>query len=103
MSLDISQYTDFLVGSIDFNGQARAETIYKQLLHFFSVASFMLGFVYQNMLLGVTVFAVGIILTFIIVVPPYPFYNKNNLKFLDPKNKFYSGESVSNVEIEINQ
>ncbi|GME73083.1 unnamed protein product [[Candida] boidinii] len=73
---------ELLAGTIDYKGQELADFYSKLILTFGSLISCILGFILQNLKITLISFVISIILTLIVVIPPYPFYNKNNLKFL---------------------
>lgn len=94
----------------DFEGQRLAEMIttallgtvgvcyvylfdYPEYLHS-QVIAFFLGFVSQDIKLTLYIGLAGTALTFLAVVPPWPFYNKYPEQWLPPYNSTTSGVSI---------
>ena len=48
----------------------------------FQIIAFVSGLILQNIHVTLWVGLAGTALTFLIVVPPYPFYNRNQLRWL---------------------
>lgn len=100
--MSLLQVQELLVGSIDFKGQSQAQVVLKKLLNFFSVSAFCLGFLYQNIYVTLAIFAIGLVVTALFIVPPYSYLNKDNLKLLPPKNSKLESASISETVIDIN-
>ncbi|KAK9772653.1 putative Microsomal signal peptidase 12kDa subunit [Seiridium cardinale] len=66
----------------DFEGQKLAELLATVLLASVGVVSFLVGFFLQNITLALKVGLAGTALTFLVVVPPWPFFNKHPVKWL---------------------
>ncbi|KAL9550103.1 hypothetical protein MBANPS3_004890 [Mucor bainieri] len=75
-------FADILECTIDFEGQKLAE----QLTHYLLVASFIVGYSMQSMQMLLIVFAAGLALTALAVIPPWPMYNKHPQPFLQPQD-----------------
>ncbi|KAL9126917.1 MAG: hypothetical protein Q9217_004112 [Psora testacea] len=73
----LKQAQDLLEGQIDFEGQKTTELISTVLLVVSGLLAFIIGFTIQNIYVTLWVGLGGTALTFLIVVPPYPFYNKS--------------------------
>lgn len=71
---------------IDFAGQAKVNSIISKCL-FFVVApvSFLAGFVSGNLLYSVATFVASIAVVLVAVLPSWPAYNKNPVKWLEVK------------------
>lgn len=78
----LDQLRDVVDGQIDFKGQSLAELLATVLLVVSGALSFAIGFVLQDIKLAVYVGLAGTALTFVAVVPPWPFYKKNPVKWL---------------------
>ncbi|KAI8978531.1 microsomal signal peptidase 12kDa subunit [Pilobolus umbonatus] len=63
--------------TIDFEGQRIADTITHALLLASGMMSFAVGYYYESMLLLTGVFVAGLLLTLILVLPPWPMYTKH--------------------------
>ena len=46
-------------------------------IHALQIIAFLVGFAQQNIVLALYIGLAGTALTFLVVVPPWPFYNKN--------------------------
>lgn len=69
---------------MDWQGQKLAEQLVQILLLAFAAAAFATGYAlgsFQTMLLT---YASGVIITTLITVPNWPFFNRHPLKWLDP-------------------
>ncbi|OWB58503.1 hypothetical protein B5S28_g4544 [[Candida] boidinii] len=89
---------ELLAGTIDFKGQELADYYSKVILTFGSLISCILGFILQDLKITLISFAIFIVFDLIVVIPPYPFYNKNNLKFLPSVKDFK--QTTTNIIIE---
>eukprot|EP01087_Luapelamoeba_hula_P005266 TRINITY_DN1533_c0_g1_i2.p1 TRINITY_DN1533_c0_g1~~TRINITY_DN1533_c0_g1_i2.p1 ORF type:complete len:115 (-),score=56.82 TRINITY_DN1533_c0_g1_i2:99-443(-) len=66
----------------DFKGQALAEHLYQILLLLFAVGGFGAGYILQSFRITVYIIAAGTLLTSIIVLPDWPFFNTTPIKFI---------------------
>ncbi|KAL1972122.1 hypothetical protein VTN31DRAFT_7341 [Thermomyces dupontii] len=73
-----------LEGQIDFHGQHLANTLSTALLTVFGAVAFIAGYIQQDIHLTLWLGLAGTLITALVVVPPYPFYNRNPEKWLDP-------------------
>ncbi|KAF2637669.1 microsomal signal peptidase 12 kDa subunit [Massarina eburnea CBS 473.64] len=73
----LEQVRDAVEGQIDFEGQRLAELITTVLLGGVGILAFLVGFMSQDIKLALYIGLAGTGLTFLAVVPPWPFYNKN--------------------------
>jgi signal peptidase complex subunit 1 len=96
----LEQVREFAEGQIDFEGQKLAEflgtallatvgvrinlqnTQFITLLIRFQAISFIVGFFLQDIKLALFIGLGGTALTFLVVVPPWPFFNKHPVKWL---------------------
>ncbi|KAL0364315.1 UNVERIFIED_CONTAM: putative signal peptidase complex subunit [Sesamum angustifolium] len=74
-----------LIGfKMDWQGQKLAEQLMQLMLVAFAVVAFIAGYVlgsFQTMLLT---YAAGVVLTSLITIPNWPFFNRHPLNWLDP-------------------
>jgi len=54
--------------------------------HFLQIIAFLVGFAQQDIKLALYIGLAGTALTFLVVVPPWPFYNKNPEDWLPAHN-----------------
>ncbi|KAM5371361.1 hypothetical protein ACJZ2D_007960 [Fusarium nematophilum] len=66
----------------DFEGQKLSELLATFLLAVSGLLSFVVGYILQDIKLAVYVGLGGTALTFLLVVPPWPFYKKHPVKWL---------------------
>ncbi|CAI9775301.1 unnamed protein product [Fraxinus pennsylvanica] len=69
---------------MDWQGQKLAEHLMQLMLVSFAVVAFIMGYVlgsFQTMLL---IYAAGVVLTSLIIIPNWPFFNRHPLNWLDP-------------------
>ncbi|KAG9252775.1 microsomal signal peptidase 12 kDa subunit-domain-containing protein [Emericellopsis atlantica] len=78
----LDKVRDVVEGEIDFKGQKRAELIGTLLLAITGLIAFNVGWVKQDIVLAMYLGGAGTALSFIAVVPPWPFYNKDPAKWL---------------------
>lgn len=78
----LDQVREIAEGQIDFEGQKLAETLSTALLSIVGALSFVVGYFLQDIKLAVFVALGGTALTFLAVVPPWPFYNKHPVTWL---------------------
>ncbi|CAN6351653.1 unnamed protein product, partial [Urochloa humidicola] len=72
-----------LAARMDWQGQKRAEMLMQVLLVAAAVAAFLVGYVRGDFQLMLLVYAGGVVLTALVTVPNWPFFNRNPLKWLD--------------------
>ncbi|EEH10504.1 hypothetical protein HCBG_02148 [Histoplasma capsulatum G186AR] len=68
---------DLFEAQIDFHGQRFAENLNNGILSIFSVIAFTVGYAYEDVHLSVWIGLVGILVAVLVVVPPWPMYNKH--------------------------
>ncbi|KAJ5474848.1 hypothetical protein N7475_004414 [Penicillium sp. IBT 31633x] len=68
---------DALEGQIDFHGQRLAELLSTVLLIISGAASFVIGYTYKDIYLTLWTGLAGTLFTALVVVPPWPMYNRN--------------------------
>jgi signal peptidase complex subunit 1 len=68
---------------MDWQGQKRAEMLMQVLLVASAVAAFVAGYVLSDFQLMLLVYAGGVVLTTLVTVPDWPWFNRNPLKWLD--------------------
>ncbi|RSL72369.1 hypothetical protein CEP54_000920 [Fusarium duplospermum] len=78
----LDQLRDVVDGQIDFEGQKLAELLATVLLVVSGILSFVVGYVLQDIKLAVYIGLGGTALTFLLAVPPWPFYKKHPVKWL---------------------
>lgn len=78
----LDKIRDVVEGQIDFDGQRRAEGFATLLLGLSALLAFNIGYQYQDIQKAMYVGLGGSALTFIIVVPPWPFFKTHPVKWL---------------------
>ncbi|XP_062204800.1 signal peptidase complex subunit 1-like [Phragmites australis] len=68
---------------MDWQGQKRAEMLMQLLLVASAAAAFLAGYVLADFQLMLLVYSGGVVLTALVTVPNWPFFNRNPLKWLD--------------------
>ncbi|XP_050375175.1 signal peptidase complex subunit 1 [Argentina anserina] len=69
---------------MDWQGQKLAEHLMQFMLLFFAVVGFLIGYVMGSFQLMMQVYAGGVVLTTLVTVPNWPWFNRHPLKWLDP-------------------
>uniref|UniRef100_A0A0E0BS37 Signal peptidase complex subunit 1 n=1 Tax=Oryza glumipatula TaxID=40148 RepID=A0A0E0BS37_9ORYZ len=68
---------------MDWQGQKLAEMLMQLLLVASAVAAFVVGYAMADFQLMLLVYAGGVVLTALVTVPNWPFFNRHPLKWLD--------------------
>ncbi|KUL83416.1 hypothetical protein ZTR_10844 [Talaromyces verruculosus] len=89
---------DAFEGQIDFHGQQLAETLSTVLLIISGIAAFIVGYIQQDIYLMLWIGLAGTAFTGLVVIPPWPFYNRNPEKWL---NSTGSNRGTSSPEINV--
>ncbi|KAI0331532.1 microsomal signal peptidase subunit [Cubamyces sp. BRFM 1775] len=74
-----------LEGKIDFEGQKLVERIARDTLVAATLVSFIAGFALQSLRVTFGLFALFVVLLSIVVIPPWPMYNRHPVKWLPAK------------------
>ncbi|EYU42100.1 hypothetical protein MIMGU_mgv1a017104mg [Erythranthe guttata] len=69
---------------MDWQGQKVAEQLMQLMLVIFAVVAFIAGYVLGSFQTMMLVYTAGVVLTSLITVPNWPFFNRNPMKWLDP-------------------
>ena len=83
----------------DFAGQRLAEQISTVLLCISGALAFLVGFITQNIYQTLYIGLGGTALTFLIVVPPWPFFNQQPQPWLPPKTG--RGALTQGISVEV--
>ncbi|KAK7966531.1 uncharacterized protein PG986_000808 [Apiospora aurea] len=78
----LDQVRDLVDGQIDFEGQKLAEIISTIMLSLAGTIAFFVGYFMQDIALALKVGLAGTVVTFLVVIPPWPFFNKHPVKWL---------------------
>ncbi|KAK0748613.1 microsomal signal peptidase 12 kDa subunit-domain-containing protein [Apiosordaria backusii] len=78
----LDQARDIFEGQIDFEGQKLVELLVNISLTLVGAIAFLVGYFLQDIKLAVYIGLAGTAATFLLVVPPWPIYNKNPVKWL---------------------
>ncbi|GJC90542.1 microsomal signal peptidase 12kDa subunit [Colletotrichum tofieldiae] len=93
----LDQVRDLAEGQIDFEGQKLADLLATLVLSASGVLSFIIGYLLQDIKLAVYVGLAGTVLTFLLVVPPWPFYKQHPVKWLEPGTGSGSASGTGNM------
>ncbi|XP_038982165.1 probable signal peptidase complex subunit 1, partial [Phoenix dactylifera] len=69
---------------MDWQGQKHSEFLMQILLVVFAVVAFAVGYAIESFQMMILIYASGVLLTALITVPNWPFFNRHPLKWLDP-------------------
>ncbi|GAB1743169.1 hypothetical protein NU219Hw_g9025t1 [Hortaea werneckii] len=86
-------------GEIDFEGQKLAELLTYVILSISGVVAFLAGYFTQNIYNTLYTGLGGTALTFLLVVPPWPFYNQHPQPWLPPRTGRQAWQGVS-IEVD---
>jgi len=91
MEAILEQARSIWEGQIDFEGQRLAELLSTVLLSTFGLLAFLIGFITQNIVYTLWIGLGGTALTFVVVVPPWPFFNRNPVPWLPARSGSVTG------------
>jgi len=100
----LDQARDIWEGEIDFRGQSLADFLNTFLLVATSIIAVIIGFTAQDIYKTLYVGLSGTVLTFILVVPQWPFYNRKPEQWLPPRVQKASASrpvDLGGVQIEV--
>lgn len=69
---------------MDWQGQKLAEQLMQIMLLGFAVVAFAAGYIVASFQMMILIYAGGVVLTTLVTVPNWPFFNRHPLKWLDP-------------------
>jgi len=69
---------------MDFEGQKLAEAVMSRLMVLLGLLAFGAGYAYADYMLMVKLMGVGLALTSILVLPPWPWFKRSPLQWLPP-------------------
>ncbi|KAK4106697.1 SPC12-domain-containing protein [Parathielavia hyrcaniae] len=78
----LDQVRDLFEGQIDFEGQKLVELLVNAALTLVGAIAFFIGYFLQDIKLAVYIGLIGTAAVFVLVVPPWPFYNRHPVKWL---------------------
>ncbi|KAG5436878.1 hypothetical protein PCANB_001631 [Pneumocystis canis] len=71
-------------GYIDYEGQTVSGILANIIIVFFSVLAYLAGFFFQNLMITFCTFIIGVLVSFIVIIPPWPIYNMHPVKWHQP-------------------
>ncbi|KVH95682.1 probable signal peptidase complex subunit 1 [Cynara cardunculus var. scolymus] len=69
---------------MDWEGQKVAEQLMQIMLVVFAIGGFITGYFMGSFQLMLFIYAGGVVLTTLITIPNWPFFNRHPLQWLDP-------------------
>ncbi|CAH1414873.1 unnamed protein product [Lactuca virosa] len=69
---------------MDWQGQKITEQLMQIVLMVFAMGAFLTGYIMGSFQLMMLIYAGGVVLTTLITIPNWPFFNRHSLKWLDP-------------------
>ncbi|KAJ4818843.1 Microsomal signal peptidase 12 kDa subunit family protein [Rhynchospora pubera] len=86
------------INEMDWQGQKHAEMLMQIFLVFSAVAAFGAGYLMRDFRLMMLIYAGGVVLTALVTVPNWPYFNRHPLKWLDPSEaEKHPKPQVSNI------
>ncbi|WJX33454.1 hypothetical protein P8452_21660 [Trifolium repens] len=79
-----SEFTFLSSTKMDWQGQSLAEKLMQIMLLAFAVIAFGTGYLTASFQTMILIYAGGVVLTTLVTVPNWPFFNRHPLKWLDP-------------------
>ncbi|PLW34552.1 hypothetical protein PCASD_12917 [Puccinia coronata f. sp. avenae] len=83
----VEKITAMFEGKIDFEGQRKADKLNNWILSLTTVVALIAGYVLQSMLLTFGIYGAGFLTALLVVVPPWPCYNKHPVSWLPSLKK----------------
>ncbi|KAG9455719.1 hypothetical protein H6P81_000227 [Aristolochia fimbriata] len=71
-------------GVMDWQGQKLSEMLMQIMLVVHALVAFVAGYTFSSFQMMLQIFAGGVLLTTLVTVPDWPWYNRHPLKWLDP-------------------
>ncbi|PVH85500.1 microsomal signal peptidase 12kDa subunit [Cadophora sp. DSE1049] len=90
----LDQVRELAEGQIDFEGQRLAEYLATALLAIFGAISFIVGYFQQDIKRALLIGLGGTAATFLLVVPPWPFFNRHPVKWLPVGGKESQSQGI---------
>jgi len=90
----LEQVRDAAEGQIDFEGQRLAEFLATALLVAVGAIAFIVGFLLQDIKRALFIGLGGTAVTFLLVVPPWPFFNRHPVRWLPVGGKQESSRRI---------
>ncbi|XP_075495398.1 signal peptidase complex subunit 1-like isoform X3 [Primulina tabacum] len=69
---------------MDWQGQKLAEQLMQLMLVIFAAVAFIVGYVFGSFHTMFLIYTAGVVLTSIVTIPNWPFFNRHPLNWLDP-------------------
>ena len=66
---------------MDFKGQKKSEKLSQRMLVAFAVVAFLVGYAKSNFGLMMSLYGLGLLVTFLVTVPNWPLFNKNPIQW----------------------
>ncbi|KAI5365446.1 Putative signal peptidase complex subunit Spc1/SPCS1 [Septoria linicola] len=102
MDAILEQARTIYEGEIDFEGQRLAEYITYGFLSLVGAVAFLIGFSTQNIYNTLYIGLGGTALTFLIVAPPWPYFNQKPLHWLPPRTTTQGAmQGLQGIHIEV--
>ncbi|PYH40659.1 signal peptidase complex subunit 1 [Aspergillus saccharolyticus JOP 1030-1] len=93
----LASIQEALEGQIDYQGQQMAELLSTVLLIIWGIIAFFVGYIQQDIHLTLWVGLAGTAATGLVVIPPWPMYNKSPERWLKPTT---AGARVKGVTVD---
>lgn len=92
--MNLAQYFEW---NIDFEGQRMTDLCLNVILPISAIIAFIYGYIQQSLIASLAIFGGGILLSLLVVLPPWPMYNSNPVKWLPvekPMESPYNAEQT---------
>ncbi|KTW32543.1 uncharacterized protein T551_00028 [Pneumocystis jirovecii RU7] len=73
-----------MYGYIDYEGQTTSEILANVIVVVFSIIAYIVGFLLQNLIITLYIFVIGILVSLLIIIPPWSIYNTHPIKWYQP-------------------
>jgi len=90
----LEKVRDAAEGQIDFEGQRLAEFLATAVLAIVGAVAFFVGYLHQDIKQALVIGLGGTILAFVLIVPPWPFFNRHPVRWLPVGGKGHSAQAI---------
>jgi len=90
----MDQVRELAEGQIDFEGQRLADFLSTALLSIVGAVSFFVGYFKEDIKLALALGLIGSALTFALIVPPWPFFNRHPVRWLPAAGSHAAAQEI---------
>nr|CAD7404065.1 unnamed protein product [Timema cristinae]CAD7429837.1 unnamed protein product [Timema monikensis] len=92
------QFFNTIPTHMDYDGQRKAEKLYRIIITLFGVVGLVWGYIIQQFSQTVYILGAGFVLAALVTVPPWPMYRKKALQWQKPRPETEGSEQPSKTK-----